>query len=61
VKEKKLQFCRYKHKCGHACLGLKNEDKHVPCLEPDCIEAYNNSKAGKKAKIYDGFTAEDTE
>lgn len=31
--------------CGHPCGGFKDETQCLPCLEPDCIEKYNQSAA----------------
>ena len=33
--------CRKRLPCGHWCNGIKDEEKCLPCLEPDC-EGHTN-------------------
>ena len=33
-----FQFCGKALPCGHACRGVKDETKCIPCLKPECIE-----------------------
>ena len=39
-----FDFCGKKKKCGHSCLGVKDERKCLPCLNEVCA---------KKAGLYD--------
>ena len=50
--------CNKTHECGHKCKGYHKERQCLPCLEPDCIETYNQICHPSK-KLYDGFTADD--
>ena len=37
--EPAYHFCSKQLKCGHACKGVKDERKCMPCLHTDCAEA----------------------
>ena len=37
--EPAIAFCDKINKCGHACRGVANERKCLPCLHVDCSEA----------------------
>jgi len=50
--------CNKKHDCGHKCKGYANEQRCLPCLEPDCLENYNLT-VSKNMQVYDGYTADD--
>ena len=44
--EPEVAFCEKTHKaCGHACKGVSQERKCLPCLNADCAE---------KAGLFDG-------
>ena len=32
-----LPFCREEMACGHRCEGVLDEEKCLPCLQPECI------------------------
>ena len=44
--------------CGHPCGGIAGETKCMPCLEPECIDRYNE-KPTTVVKIPDGHTVDD--
>lgn len=34
-----LRFCNLPKECGHKCMGVRDEQKCLPCLEPQCQTA----------------------
>ena len=34
-----LPFCHMPKECGHKCLGVKNEQSCLPCLQPECQQS----------------------
>jgi len=36
--KKAAKACHRLHPCGHPCLGIKDEIKCLPCLEPECVQ-----------------------
>lgn len=47
--------CDHIHECGHLCRGSAGEKVHLPCLEEECIEVYNQKHANnRQLQLLDG-------
>jgi len=40
--------------CGHACCGIANEDKCLPCLQSECVEKRREVREKKRAQVLSG-------
>lgn len=43
--EKRDTACHQVHACGHACGGVREEERCLPCLQPDCLEGAKDGHA----------------
>ena len=48
--EPAIPMCKKTHKCGHACKGVANERKCLPCLHEDCAQ---------KAGLFEGINEDE--
>lgn len=49
--EKRERACTEMLACGHACLGIRDELQHMPCLEAECIDKAKQSGDEKMKDI----------
>lgn len=35
--QRRNRSCGKVHKCGHPCIGIRNEKRCIPCFHPDCV------------------------
>ena len=49
--------CTKQLACGHFCNGAKGEKTCLPCLQPECIQKYNEKNPADK--IHDGYSEGD--
>lgn len=48
------QTCNKIHACGHVCCGFRDETQCLPCLEADCVTAYNAKQPTKQTMVLEG-------